>query len=176
MFVVKKFHSYLYGCKFTLLTDHKPLFTIFGPKTGVPPLAAARLQRWALILATYQHKIEYKMSAEHVNADALSRLVSGTTHDRLEEEVYLISYLDELLVTVKDIALTTRKEPILTCPSPHPSPCMHGPSHNFHLGKNCLLTKDVCYGACKLLLLTCNGNVYWMIYIKSIMVCVVWSL
>ena len=160
MFVVKKFHSYLYGHKFTLLTDHKPLFTIFGPKTGLPPLAAARLQRWALILAMSHYRIEYKTSAEHVNADALSRLVSGTTHDRLEEEVYLISYLDELLVTVKDIALTTRKEPILTRPSPHPSPCMHGPSYNFHIGKNCLLTKDVCYGACELLLLTCNRNVY----------------
>ena len=45
MFMVKKFHSYLYGLKFMLRTNHKPLFTIFGPKTGVPPLAAARLQR-----------------------------------------------------------------------------------------------------------------------------------
>ena len=34
-------------------------------------------------------------------------IVSWTAHDRLQEEVYLISYLDELLVTVKDIALTT---------------------------------------------------------------------
>ena len=69
-----------------------------------------------------------------MNADALSRLVSWTAHDRLQEEVDLISYLDELLVTVKDIALTTWKEPVLTRPSPHPSPCMHGPSHNFHIG------------------------------------------
>ena len=69
-----------------------------------------------------------------MNADALSRLVSWTAHDRLQEEVYLISYLDELLVTVKDIALTTRKEPVLTHLSPHPSPCMHGLSHNFHIG------------------------------------------
>ena len=45
MFMVKKFHSYLYGLKFMLRTNHKPLFTIFGLKTGVPPLAAARLQR-----------------------------------------------------------------------------------------------------------------------------------
>ena len=69
-----------------------------------------------------------------MNADALSRLVSWTAHDRLQEEVYLISYLDELLVTVKDIALTTRKEPVLTRLSLHPSPCIHGLSHNFHIG------------------------------------------
>ena len=45
VFGVKKFHQYLYGRKFTLVTDHKPLTTILGPKKGVPPLAAARLQR-----------------------------------------------------------------------------------------------------------------------------------
>ncbi len=48
---VKKFHKFLYGTKFVLITDHKPLLTILGPKTGVPTLAAARLQRWSLILS-----------------------------------------------------------------------------------------------------------------------------
>ena len=49
---VNKFHQYLYGRKFTLITDHKPLTTILGPKRGIPPLAAARMQRWGLVLAT----------------------------------------------------------------------------------------------------------------------------
>ena len=60
VFGVKKFHSYLYGRRFTLITDHQPLVTILGPKTGVPPLAAARMQRWSLILAAYQYEIEYR--------------------------------------------------------------------------------------------------------------------
>ena len=51
---VKEFHQYLYGCTFTLITDHKPLTAIFGPKKGIPTLAAARLQRWALLLSAYQ--------------------------------------------------------------------------------------------------------------------------
>lgn len=53
IFGVMKFHEYLYGWKFILLTDHKPLLKIWGPKTGVPSLAAARVQRWPLILAAF---------------------------------------------------------------------------------------------------------------------------
>ena len=49
IFGVKKFHQYLYGRKCLLLTDHKPLLAILGPKKGISSLAAARLQRWAVL-------------------------------------------------------------------------------------------------------------------------------
>ena len=74
---VKKFHQYLFGRGFTLETDHKPLLTILGPKSAVPTLAAARLQRWALILASYHYEVVFRRTSEHSNADGLSRLPVG---------------------------------------------------------------------------------------------------
>ena len=74
IFGIQKFYQYLYGRKFTLVTDHKPLITILNPRKGIPSLAAARLQRWALILALYQYEIEFKPTDKHSNADGVSRL------------------------------------------------------------------------------------------------------
>jgi hypothetical protein len=37
-------------------------------------MAAARIQRWAMILGGYIYTIKYRPSAMHGNADALSRL------------------------------------------------------------------------------------------------------
>ena len=44
IFAVRRFHQYVYGRSFTLVTDHRPLCKILGEKEGVPPLAAARMQ------------------------------------------------------------------------------------------------------------------------------------
>ena len=74
IFGVTKFHKYLYGRRFTLVTDHKPLLAILGPKSAIPTLAAMRMQRWALRLLAYSYDIEYRRSEDHLNADCMSRL------------------------------------------------------------------------------------------------------
>ena len=58
VFGVHKFHQYLYGGQFTILTDHKPLKTILGPKNNIPPLAATRMQRWpSCFLPSVRHPV-----------------------------------------------------------------------------------------------------------------------
>lgn len=74
MFGVSKFHQYLYGRKFTLKTDHKPLERIFGENKEIPKMAASRLTRWAISLSAYTYKIEYSPGKDNTAADALSRL------------------------------------------------------------------------------------------------------
>ena len=86
IFGVCKFHQYLYGKPFVLVTDHKPLTTLLGPKTSVPTLAASRMQRWALVLSTYSYTIEYRPTAQHTNACRCLVEASSTTHCCKREE------------------------------------------------------------------------------------------
>ena len=83
---LRKFYQFLYARRFTLVTDHKPLTSLFGPSKGTPLLAANRLARWALWLNQFDYTIEYRKTADHGNADALSRLPSGDDIDFDREE------------------------------------------------------------------------------------------
>ena len=74
IFGIKKFHQYIYGRKFLLVTDHKPLTSILSPKASLPALATARLQRWAITLSAYHYEIQFRPTTQHANADSLSRL------------------------------------------------------------------------------------------------------
>ena len=77
IFGIKRFHQYLYGRKFILVTDNKPLSQIFGEKKGIPVLAAARIQRWAFELSAYDYELKHKPANRNCHADALSRLPLG---------------------------------------------------------------------------------------------------
>ena len=59
-------------------------------------MAAACLPRWVIILAVYQHDINFKLTKAHANADELSRLpLSKTTIPRLtESEIFKISQIE----------------------------------------------------------------------------------
>ena len=67
--------TYLYGHKFTLVIDHKPLLSLFKEHKPIPQQASGRIQRWALTLAAYEYMIAFRSTAAHSNADALSCLL-----------------------------------------------------------------------------------------------------
>ncbi|XP_030850652.1 uncharacterized protein K02A2.6-like [Strongylocentrotus purpuratus] len=91
---VRYFHQYLCGRKFMLLTDHKPLTFLLGPKKGIPVLAASRLQRWAILLSGYVYDIKYRTSQQNANADFLSRL-PGSGKVESEEDEFVVKWTEE---------------------------------------------------------------------------------
>ena len=86
VFGVRKFHQYVYGRRFCLWTDHKPLLAIFGDG-DFPRRTSARLKRWAVFLMAYDFEIRFRSTKEHANADWLSRLPSESSER--EEYVFL---------------------------------------------------------------------------------------
>ena len=98
------------------LCDHKPLLKIFAPDSATPVLAAARLQRWSLLLSSYHYEIEFKSSAEVASADASSRLPLQYRKDaNVEEEIFHVAsrQLKRHPVSAAEIAKDTSRNPLL---------------------------------------------------------------
>ena len=118
IFGVKKFHQYLFGRRFTLLTDHETPTYILGPKRGIPALVASLLQRWSIQLAAYIYVIEYRASKYHGYADALSRLQGKTTEEADDwsmdgDQVNRVQ-IESTPITSSRIREATRSDPVLS--------------------------------------------------------------
>lgn len=116
VFGVSKFRDYLLGRSFVLVTDHKPLVGLFREDRPTPVMAAARIQRWSLLLGAYQYKIEHKPGGENLNADALSRLPLPTPDDapeEISEYVHSLRQLDETPVTSHELRRLTEADKVL---------------------------------------------------------------
>ena len=116
VFGVKKFNQYLLGRKFVILSDHKPLQHLFSASRPVPPLASARIQRWALTLGAYDYSIEYKPGPEHANANTLSRLPLPEVTSAVPQPAEIIFLMDTLGNTpihASQVRQWTARDPIL---------------------------------------------------------------
>ena len=117
IFGVKRFHQYLYGRNFSILSDHKPLQYLLGETRGIPAMASARIQRWALTLSAYSYSISYKPGAAHANADGLSRLPLPEQPAEVPlpgEMVLLFEALDSTPIRVPQIREWVDKDPVLS--------------------------------------------------------------
>lgn len=69
IWATKYFRPYLFGRKFKIVTDHKPLQWLFSLKDP-----NSMLVRWRLKLEEFEYEIVYKKGTLNKNADALSRV------------------------------------------------------------------------------------------------------
>jgi len=120
---VTKFHKYIFGRMFTLLTDHKPLLGLLKEDRLVSPTASPRMQRWGLTLSNYQYSLLYRPGKDQANADFLSRLPVGsvdnqsTTFPVPQEIILAMDILESapsVPVTAQRIAQLSMRDPTVS--------------------------------------------------------------
>lgn len=111
VWVVEHFHMYLYGMKeFELITDHKPLEVIFGPKSK----PCARIERWVLRLQSYTFKVIYRPGKTNI-ADPFSRLChneNDITPTNNEEYISsIVEYSRPIAASLEEIKHNSKVDP-----------------------------------------------------------------
>ena len=117
VFVISKFHKYLYGRDFVLQTDHLPLIGLLKEDRAISAMASAHIQRWALTLSNYQYHLEYRPGTSICHADGLNRSPLPDTPGRVhvpEEVVLALTTMNDTPITAEHIARWTATDPILS--------------------------------------------------------------
>ncbi|CAB0031471.1 unnamed protein product [Trichogramma brassicae] len=89
---VQQFRPYLYGRKFQIVTDHKPLLWLHNLKSPT-----SRLARWRERLHDFDYEMIHKPGRKNANADALSRnpVTSSApySNDDVEHEIGRVFFI-----------------------------------------------------------------------------------
>ena len=109
-FAFQKLHYYLYGRKFILRIDNKPLCAIFNKKYDDSPL---RIQRWLLYIQNYTFDVVHISGKSNMLADALSRnpLQDSIVYDNVFDTVCFVLKCPPL--NIRRIATVTAQDAIL---------------------------------------------------------------
>lgn len=112
VFAVERLRIYLLGREFDLVTDHKPLQTVFSPASK----PCARLERWLLRLQGFNYRVRYAPGKNNL-ADPLSRLLQVkddvvTMNDIYEKNLVMFTnHLAPAAVTLREIRMESAKDP-----------------------------------------------------------------
>ena len=109
VFGCERFRTNLYGCKFQVESDHKPLEMINLKNLIAVP---SHLQRMLLRLQEYDLSIIYRPGKEMTLADGFSRLPNKKTKEEinLNVRVYFVQFSTEKLTQIHQ---ATKADPIL---------------------------------------------------------------
>ena len=86
----EKYHLYVYGKPFTVVTDHKSLERLYNDPKSKPP---ARIERWALKLQPYNFTVMYRSGKDNP-ADYMSRHPRITTQHSSREAKVAEEYIN----------------------------------------------------------------------------------
>eukprot|EP00096_Caligus_rogercresseyi_P015395 TRINITY_DN783_c0_g1_i10.p1 TRINITY_DN783_c0_g1~~TRINITY_DN783_c0_g1_i10.p1 ORF type:complete len:755 (+),score=-63.82 TRINITY_DN783_c0_g1_i10:668-2932(+) len=117
IFAIKKFHIYLWGRSFKLVTDCKPLLGLFTASKPLPDHTSGRLQRWSLMLQSYSFELMHRSGEKLGTADTLSRLPLPYSPESVpvcSEWVNLVGVLDSVPLSVDEVQRLTGEDPILS--------------------------------------------------------------
>lgn len=70
---VKRFHDYLYGRQFELVTDHKLLLGLLAGDHPTPNILPPCMMQWTIFLAAYNYHLIHQPGMSLGHANALSR-------------------------------------------------------------------------------------------------------
>lgn len=98
----ERYHAYLYGSDFELVTDHKPLECIFSPKSKT----CARIERWLLRMQPYTFTVRYIPGPKNI-ADSLSRLLRPESVPNQDNEAD--EYIKFVAREATPVAMTTKE-------------------------------------------------------------------
>lgn len=111
---VKKFHNFIYGRHFTIVTDHRPLLGLFNPHKQIPTVMSAQMLRRRIFLSAYEYEIVYRPGSKMGNADCLSRLPLQSLDTQDVEETLMMEDVISPVYTAEDISAMTSKSPELS--------------------------------------------------------------
>ena len=84
VYAVKRLHKHLYGRKFRIITDHKPLEYLLKQNGCKSAHVSQRVNRWSIFLSNYEYDLEGKRTNLIPVADLLSRVELHTDENTFD--------------------------------------------------------------------------------------------